>query len=194
MPSSNWDLYAKPVKIKATYQNPNTLCMNSDSFPVVIENKIIQNTGVYRIDNYLYSNDPDGPYQWIDCNKVNQAIFAETNRKFTPTYNGNFAVVLTKGACNQDTSSCQGFYNVGIDVLLNQAIEIFPNPINDKLKIGITNPQVEIQTIQIYTSMGQTVWKEHFNINQNIPFSYPKGIYTIQIQTNKGIVIKKVIK
>jgi hypothetical protein len=44
-------------------------------------------------------------YQWVDCDDNFAVIANETNQSFTATVNGNYAVIVTDGACS-DTSAC----------------------------------------------------------------------------------------
>ncbi len=69
-------------------------------------------------------------YQWIDCGNANAEIAGETNQSFTATTNGNYAVVVTNGACS-DTSACVAITTVGINSEFlnpNSALKIYPNP------------------------------------------------------------------
>ncbi|MEM9858329.1 MAG: T9SS type A sorting domain-containing protein [Bacteroidota bacterium] len=54
----------------------------------------------------LSSNEENAEsYQWIDCNNGNTPIAGATDRTFIPESNGDYAVMVTKGACSE-TSAC----------------------------------------------------------------------------------------
>ena len=133
-------------------------------------------------------------YQWIDCDS-NLPIPGANQQNFSPAKDGNYKVILSVGNCNQEDSSvCMAFNKVGLNKLNPNSLEIYPNPVNDNLNIRISDPKILIQSIQIISSMGQTVWKSNHIENQNLSFLLPKGMYLIKFHTNGGIVIKKVIK
>lgn len=73
-------------------------------------------------------------YQWIDCNNGNQIIAGETNQQFTPSANGNYAVIINDGLC-QDTSACLTITNVGINQTVHSNLDVYPNPTNKELFI-----------------------------------------------------------
>ena len=77
-------------------------------------------------------------YQWIDCNNGNSEIFGETNQIFTPTSNGNYAVVVTNDDCSS-TSSCIAINTIGINEYLSSNVFVYPNPTNDKFTLNVTD-------------------------------------------------------
>src|SRR5690554_8114183 len=46
----------------------------------------------------ITANASGGTYQWIDCNS-GLPITGETNQSFTPTMNGDFAVIISANGC-----------------------------------------------------------------------------------------------
>jgi hypothetical protein len=82
--------------------------------------------------------------------------------------------------------------SVGIEkVEVSQNINVYPNPTRDMLHIV---SDLQIKQIEIYDANGKLV-KQIVNPEQTISIvELPKGIYTLQIQTDKGIAIKKVVK
>jgi hypothetical protein len=75
------------------------------------------------------------------------------------------------------------------------SLQVYPNPTGGELRIR--NDELEIMDIQIFDIFGRTVGAnlrvcpESNSINIS---HLPKGMYFIRIQTNKEIVIKKIIK
>jgi hypothetical protein len=57
-------------------------------------------------------------YQWLDCNNDSSIIVGATSQTCTVLQNGSYAVELTFGSC-VDTSSCDSFFNVGINEVNN---------------------------------------------------------------------------
>lgn len=134
-------------------------------------------------------------FQWVDCDNANAPINNETNASFTPTTNGNYAVIVTKSGCTE-TSTCQA---VTLGVNSNEfarSISMYPNPTN-----GITNIQLNqsFETIEatVYNVTGQTILNKEFN-NTNtfsVDFNSSNGIYFLAVKTNSGEnAVLKVIK
>ena len=71
-------------------------------------------------------------------------------------------------------------------------LEIFPNPVNDKLFINTADA---INEICIYNVTGVQVYREtEFNGNEIDMSSLSKGMYIIKIKTDKHNIIKQIIK
>jgi len=96
------------------------------------------------------SSDDSGPlYQWINCDNGNSIIANETNQSYTPSQDGNYAVILGAGSC-ADTSNCYPISLVGIDELNNQNIKKELVMIVD-LMGRVTNYQKNVPLIYIYS-------------------------------------------
>lgn len=101
----------------------------------------------------IVANNSGQSYQWIDCS-TGQALAGETNHNFTPTFGGNFAVIVTENGCS-DTSDCVsssvGLNPIAID--LDLEINVFPNPTtngNFSIQlIGDWNGEVKIEMVDI---------------------------------------------
>ncbi|MBP1630664.1 MAG: hypothetical protein H6Q15_1557 [Bacteroidetes bacterium] len=79
------------------------------------------------------------------------------------------------------------------DVDIDNRIEVYPNP--SSKEINITS-QCIINSIDILNSLGQRVYREKINTtNKTIDIStLNKGLYIIELKTEKGIVNRKFIK
>lgn len=86
--------------------------------------------------------------------------------------------------------NCQGLLsNNDFDNLTNE-LEIYPNPVDDKLHINTTE---EILTVALFDINGRLI--NSALINNTIDFSnISNGVYLIKIVTDKGIINKKIIK
>ena len=125
----------------------------------------------------------------------------ETSNQITPTANGNYWVVITDAnGCVSDTS----FINVewistSIEDLNIDQLTIYPNPSKDVFNIGFTSLIRQDFEVRIINFVGEIVYID--NINNHIgEYSnsislekYSKAIYFLQIQTDDGILNKKLI-
>ena len=128
-------------------------------------------------------------YQWINCEN-NTSISGATNQIFSPTVNGDYAVITTNNGCSE-TSTCFTFVSVGvIDVLNNPEISIYPNPVEDELYIVST----EKTSIEILNILGKKVMSSSKTVID--VKSLDAGIYFVNIfNVNKELIaVKKVIK
>ena len=102
--------------------------------------------------------------------------------------NSNEEVLLTAG---QPTHSLVTS-TVGYEFPAWQSnIEIFPNPVTDRL--NIRSEEAMISNIKVMSIEG----KQLLDINHSTNFSmksFAPGIYYLKLQTNKGLVYKKIIK
>ncbi len=87
---------------------------------------------------------------------------------------------------------------VGIDENeLNSAINVYPNPVSEQLTVELTNFNLEIKELVLVNIMGQVVDKIMPQANVYIyEFSVahqPKGIYFMNVISDKGVITKKII-
>jgi hypothetical protein len=77
----------------------------------------------------LNSDQTGVDYQWVDCSNLNQEIPGATAQTFTPTSNGNYAVVVSFGNSCADTSDCVAISTIGLNEKeLDNSITVYPNP------------------------------------------------------------------
>jgi hypothetical protein len=80
----------------------------------------------------------------------------------------------------------------------NLSIQVFPNPATGELSIEMCDVRCEICDIEIYDVYGRKSSSNHLitsSSNHHINISHlPAGVYFLKIVTNKGEVMKKVVK
>ena len=88
--------------------------------------------------------------------------------------------------------------SLGIDNvnLLSNMFEIYPNPSNEQITIEAEKNNFKNVTVEIINTEGQLIQKFSLQdsktlINLN---KLTGGVYTIKIKTDKGVVVKKLIK
>lgn len=117
-------------------------CQASDTVMIAVEHVDVT---VSLIGVTLAANQTGGlTYQWINCSN-NQTISGATSQIFTPTQNGQYAVIVSDGTCS-DTSNCASVLSLGISENdFNHAISIFPNPNNGTFTVSaVENSELEI--------------------------------------------------
>lgn len=117
-----------------------------------------------------------GTFQWIDCN-TNQIIPGETNRTFTPTKTGNYAVILKEEYCIDTTACVSITINTDIKTTNLNNLNLYPNPSQDI----ITVENAPIGTYQLFDSYGKKI--NDINLNyENTQIDVSKlsnGVYFI---------------
>ena len=135
-------------------------------------------------------------FQWLDCDSAFQIIPNDTNRSFTPTKNGNYAVEITENTCI-DTSACVEIKALGlIENSFKENIEVFPNPTSGNFAIKFENPQNKL-SVRLSTISGKLIFSETFKNVLLVPMelNYAKGIYFLEIEDKLGSkAIIKLIK
>lgn len=174
-----------------TYTDTITTVGGCDSVITISLQIDLLDTSVTTLGLSLSSNDTTvgTTYQWLDCS-TGLAVVGATNQTFTPSFNGNYAVVLMQGSC-MDTSACQPVFGVGFqEARLKSDWRLYPNPTSGEVVIDF-GQLLSIEAIHISNSLGQvilemgTVHKQKINFDIN---EFPNGMYFVKIETSEGIV------
>jgi hypothetical protein len=80
-----------------------------------------------------------------------------------------------------------------IDQVLSSQIIAYPNPSSSQIRISA--PDIRLKTYQIYNMQGQQIISNKFDEFSNaIEVSQlPKGMYLLQIETQRGKALKKIL-
>jgi PKD repeat protein len=139
-------------------------------------------------------------YQWY---LNNAAIDGATDQVLLTSENGLYSVEVTIDDCAVRTAALNLTIIVtGLedDIVFSKAVTVFPNPVRDELKIGISNSVMGYHHINFYYLDGRLMRKENaLKDEQDEIFifdisSMPQGSYLVQVVSPKGIAVKKIIK
>jgi len=98
----------------------------------------------------------------------------------------------SNGWCKDETVIYSEDCNLGIgDVVLNEAISLFPNPVKNKLQISIQNT-IALKKVVIYNVLGKSVLVS--DALQLDVSGLASGLFFVHITTNQGALVKKVVK
>ncbi|RFC54035.1 T9SS type A sorting domain-containing protein [Brumimicrobium aurantiacum] len=131
-------------------------------------------------------------YQWINC-ADSSVITGETGETFTPTANGDYAVIITQGPC-VDTSACVFVDVLGIENNELGGISVYPNPITDELNIN--NKNGALISVEMIDAKGSVVVASQIDskeIKLNTSALKP-GVYVLVLRSEKGVRMMKVVK
>ncbi len=125
-------------------------------------------------------------YQWYDCT-THQAIIGAINQNFQPTENGNYAVIVNYGNC-QDTSSCYLISTISVENITSEQIKVKPNPTSGKVYISGYDGKIEINDVLGNNIPGEIV--KEVNLMTIDLSNYANGVYLIRT----GNTIHRIIK
>ena len=138
------------------------------------------------------NNDPGVTYQWYNCTE-DTVMTGETNFNFTPTFSADFAVIITQDGC-VDTSDCVTITEVGIEAILLNSVEVYPNPVSDFVNVDLAG--LENAHVRLLDMSGKVLRDEECKTTQlfTMEMNEAPGAYIIELQSNEFIRQFKLIK
>lgn len=172
----------------------DTMALNIIKYPVV---NLGNDTTICKNDSItLDAGNPGCNYAW-STNATTQKITVTSSLDAIITY---YVVVTNTSGCISTGSITVTYVTcTSIDITENApSIKLFPNPNRGNFKFLISNFKSDIE-MRILNIHGQLIRKEILSVNTS-PYTkeidlsmMPKGIYFIQIRSNKMINIEKVV-
>jgi len=152
------------------------LCTETQLTSIDIKNG--NNVNMVRLEVF---NNPN-----LTCIQVDDVIFANNQVCNLPGNND--------GWCKDETASYSEDCLLGLtENELQDAVQVFPNPVQEVLTIIASN-NTKINKIQVYDVLGKLVLEQKNNVNQLKLSTLAKGLLFLKIETDRGILTKKVIK
>ncbi|MBQ0735807.1 T9SS type A sorting domain-containing protein [Aquimarina celericrescens] len=177
--SSTPGIYTVTYTTSGTCPNSNTVDVTINELPDVI----VTNNSPTLTSTTL----ANASYQWINCD-TNEPVSGETNASFTATENGLFAVEVTQNGCSI-RSSCFAIQNLNPDdVDTINSFKTYPNPTRSSINLTLST----VNKITLYNYYGRKVFETSetsFDIS-----SLTSGIYFMEVETNEGRTIKKIVR
>jgi hypothetical protein len=153
------------------------------------------NTFVTQTGTTITSNATGALYQWVLCPSYS-TLPGATNQSYTPTSNGNYAVIVTQNGCI-DTSLCRTVtVTVTEDYFDKIDIHIFPNPVNNRINIA-SNRALQDASLNLISITGQTILQKehlhgkHFNFDMS---NLANGLYFIEVVEDEKRIRLKMLK
>lgn len=143
-----------------------------------LEKVDIRNGNNIHINQFLLFNSPNLPHIYVD-----DCVYSTTNwTEIDPTT--IFVEMEGQTECEM----------VGVeDNISAQDLEVYPNPLRDFIFIETTN-DLNIEEIAIFSISGKRLKRLDKDFEKIDFKSFPIGVYYLKIQSNKGTVVKKVLK
>lgn len=130
----------------------------------------------------LLAGESGMSYQWMNC-ATDEVIPGATGQQFTPSESGNYAVVVSNGACDA-TSECLTYTvnTAGVEDLNITNVNVYPNPVENMLTV---KAEKTINQIAIQTASGQVVHESGSVAVVDMSF-LPPGVYFATIRFEDG--------
>jgi len=140
--------------------------------------------------NGTFTATYSGIVEWIDC--AADTVIA-SGQTFTPTQNGNYAVVVTDGVSScRDTSNCILVDYLDIESKNLLDLSISPNPTNDFVQILFSGSDAELI---VYDVQGKVVLKDRIQNQGTISLvNFERGVYLFDFKNSQGHNVKRVVK
>lgn len=183
---NSYYLNGQNYNTSGTYTQVLTNAVGCDS--IITLNLTINglNSSVTQNGASLTANATNAVYQWINCNG-NTPISGATNQTFTPTTNGNYAVIVTGNNCS-DTSACYAVTSLALaENSLQSQIQAFPNPTTGLLSIDLGAEYASV-AVKVSSVIGQELMCEKYAHSQLLSLEMPEeeGIYFVEISLQNG--------
>lgn len=144
------------------FRASNTCGWGTEGSATVTINTV--DTSITKNEFTLTSNATPATYQWITCPAM-QLVSGETNQSYSPSQNGNYAVIVTQNGCT-DTSNCYQVSVTGLSFTSNAtSIIVYPNPTNNLLTVKGIGLDNDTYKIKLTNSVGQLLNEKEININ-----------------------------
>lgn len=147
---------------------------------------------VIQENSILTTIDSLTSYQWIDC-LTNTPIIGATNKDYTPTANGSYAVEVANGNCPV-RSECFIYNALNLEGNDVANIDVYPNPVVDFLFISqLTNDDlyIELRSLNAELIIKETssLTATRLDLNWINP-----GIYYLKIINKDNVSVRKIVK
>ena len=153
------------------------------------------NVGTTRSVNTLSATTTNSAatFQWLDCNNGMAKIAGATNKDFTPSQDGKFAISVTENSCT-DTSACVTFAVNGLKEIPANLLKLTPNPSSGAFVLNCLSPlhDVNISLVNIQGQIAQT-WSIRELKQQEFNVQVSAGVWYLKISAKEGQQVIPVI-
>lgn len=175
-------------------------CLKSDSITVDMQGELptIQGISVTNNGGYSFFYTAVNPmnvigYDW-DFGDGSPHVYTPT-ANHTYAAAGNYMVILKlSSSCGFFTdSSSANIVGIRQVVVGNDVLSVYPNPATSSATI-LNKGDLKMEQVWVYNVLGQVVYRAKADRNDTHTISLngmAAGVYTIQVQTDKGIVARK---
>ena len=152
-------------------------------------------TSVTQSGTMLSSNATGVTYQWVNCPAMTP-ISGATNKAYSATTDGGYAVIVTNTNQCSDTSACYTVSTVGtIENEFANSLQLFPNPTHGEFAIDMG--KIYNSTSVVITDLnGQVIQSTIYNSRQllELALEEPAGVYLVVIEAGDKRAVVRLVK
>ena len=177
-------------------------CALRDSFAILVDGGIADNTTVIYFDNqFVCSPSDEDTYQWgyDDIITLDSTLLTgETNQNY---YNPSadltskyYWVITTRHGCMQ-----KAYYNAPVAIAnvsaMQLAMQVAPNPNNGSFVLNLSSAKTETVHMVVTDLLGRVVteWNAETNKKQQVQLNVAAGTYLLTAITEVGKVTERVV-
>jgi subtilisin-like proprotein convertase family protein len=168
-------------------------CTLPENCVAVVVSNTVTNTGITNNQNQLSASQNGAAYQWINCIN-NSEIAGATAQSFTPTQNGQYAVIVTFNNCS-DTSNCLTISTVGIPENELRVL-LYPNPTKGIVTLDFGQEQ-HISNCTVTDAVGRIIVAEtDLQLQQYVVdlSAESAGVYFLNLSAGTETQVFKIIR
>ncbi len=152
----------------------------------------LPNVAVQYTGGVLTSQQTNAIYQWVLC-PSNNVIPGATGMSYTPTLNGEYAVIVTTASGCTDTSACFLVQGLSLNEMASLDVHLIPTAFTESFTLnGIANQQA---AIALYALDGSEVFAvSNCMEGQLMTPQIGKGVYIAKIRIGDSILSRRVLK
>jgi hypothetical protein len=117
------------------------------------------------------------------------------NADYRVDVNWAFTCTPTRTTINTTRSNIKSSALIGInESMLNQSFVLYPNPATNSITLTSLLANERMSLI-IYNAIGQVVYSKALVVGSELisTENFPRGVYTMTIQTEKGLAYKRIV-
>jgi Tfp pilus assembly major pilin PilA len=196
-PGATYDFYGTPLTAAGTYSFDLASANGCDSTIILALSINVVNTLVNLQSGTLTAQATNATYQWINCNG-NTPIPGANSSSYTPTVTGEYAVIVTQGACT-GTSTCQLVQVVSAyEPLEGSNWAVQPNPARSEATIVLQEVFSEQAWIEVYDASGRLLQRQILAAGANRADldlnGFSDGMLLVRLVTEQGTSTKRLMK
>lgn len=145
----------------------------------------------------ILSTDATGTIQWLlNGSPISGATSATHN---ATNVTGTYTVTSTAGGCTS-TSLAFGYVPTGVNALIINGLNIYPNPTHGMFEVTGTIAKVGKLSFRLTDATGKEIFTSNEgevsgNFSKNIDLSnVAYGVYLLEITTDEGTAVRRVVK
>jgi hypothetical protein len=150
---------------------------------------------------YKVERSPNGTDSWVEIAgslPANTSTFNNTGLTANTTY---FYRVRASNAggdspySNVASATTEGETATAISTEIDKAIVVYPNPSKGDFMVDASQLSTAVQGITLYNNLGVKISSQKMQSNVlELKFSHlPKGVYYLEVQTQMGKTLKKIV-